>query len=165
MSNSGSGYLLGFQSVTFQKLHKTMFILGSWRSARRLMIYIYIFFLLFLGFHPWHIEVRRLGVELELYLQASATTTATPNPSRVCHLHQSSQQRWILNPLSEARKGTHIFMDTNHVCNLMSCNRNSDILTKGALKPKRLIITDRDFFFFFLQLHLHHMKVFGLGVE
>ena len=43
---------------------------------------------------PW------LGVELELYLLATAT--AMPDLSRVCELHHSSQQRWILNPLSEA---------------------------------------------------------------
>ena len=29
--------------------------------------------------------------------------------------HHSSQQRWILNPLSEARDWTHILMDTNRV--------------------------------------------------
>ena len=46
-------------------------------------------------------EVPRLEVELEL--QPLACTTATPDPSRVCDLHQSSQQHRILNPLSEAR--------------------------------------------------------------
>ena len=39
-----------------------------------------------------------------------ATVTATPDPSHVCDLHRSSQQCWILNPLSEARDWT---------CNLM----------------------------------------------
>ena len=29
--------------------------------------------------------------------------TAMPDPSRVCELHHSSWQHWILNPLSEAR--------------------------------------------------------------
>ena len=33
---------------------------------------------------------------------ASATATATSDPSRICDLHHSSRQRWILNPLSEA---------------------------------------------------------------
>ena len=50
-----------------------------------------------------HIEVPRLGVELELQLLASATAMAIPHPSRICNLHCSSQQLWILNPLSEAR--------------------------------------------------------------
>ena len=36
----------------------------------------------------------------------------------VCDLHRSSWQGWILNPLSEARDPTHIFMDTGwiHFC-------------------------------------------------
>ena len=66
---------------------------------------IFILFLLFvfLGLHPQHMEVLRLGVESELLLLAYATATATPDPSHVCKLHHSSRQRWILNPLSKAR--------------------------------------------------------------
>ena len=37
---------------------------------------------------------------------ATATATATQDPSRVCHLHYSSQQCWSLNPLREARDWT-----------------------------------------------------------
>ena len=48
-------------------------------------------------------EVPRLGVESELRLPAYATVTATQDPSRVFDLHHSSQQRQILNALSEAR--------------------------------------------------------------
>ena len=51
-------------------------------------------------------EVPRLGVEPELQLLAYATAIATLDTSRVCDLHHSSQQCWILNPLSEARDGT-----------------------------------------------------------
>ena len=36
-----------------------------------------------------------------------------PDPSHVCDLHHSSRQRWILNPLSEARDRARIFMDTS----------------------------------------------------
>ena len=36
----------------------------------------------FLGMPLWHMEVPRLGVELELQLPAYATATATPGPSR-----------------------------------------------------------------------------------
>jgi len=51
-------------------------------------------------------EVPRLGVQLELQLPAYATTTATQAPREVCDIHHSSQQRQILNPLSEARDQT-----------------------------------------------------------
>ena len=60
-------------------------------------------------------EVSRLGVELELHLLATATATASPDLSRIYDLHQSSQQRWIFNPLSEARDRTHILMDTSRI--------------------------------------------------
>ena len=51
-------------------------------------------------------EVPRLGVQLELQMPAYATAGATRDPSRVCDLHHSSQQHWILIPLSEARDRT-----------------------------------------------------------
>ena len=58
-------------------------------------------------------EVPRLGVKSELQLLAYTTGTATQDLSCVCDLHQSSQQRQILNPLSEARGQIHILMDTS----------------------------------------------------
>ena len=54
----------------------------------------------FLGLHPRHTEVPRLGVELELQLLAYPTATALWDLSHVCNLHHSSWQHWILNPLS-----------------------------------------------------------------
>ena len=53
---------------------------------------LFCFVFVFLGLHLWRMEVPRLRVE-------SAYTTATPtwNPSRICDLHHSSQQRRILN--------------------------------------------------------------------
>ena len=71
------------------------------------------FFLFFLGPHSWHMQVPRLGAEWELQLLAYAT--ATWDPSHVCDLHHSSQQRWILNPLSKARDQTCILMDTSQI--------------------------------------------------
>ena len=59
--------------------------------------------LFFLGPYPWHMEAPRLGVKLELQLPAYTAATATPDLSSICDLHHSSQQRWILNPLSKAR--------------------------------------------------------------
>ena len=60
-------------------------------------------------------EVSRLGVELALQLPADTTATATLGPSLDCNLHHSSRQRQIFNPLSEARDGTCILMDTRQV--------------------------------------------------
>ena len=59
--------------------------------------------LCFLGLLLQHMEVPRLGVKSELELLASATATATWDLSHVCDLHRSSQQRQIINPLSEVR--------------------------------------------------------------
>ena len=58
---------------------------------------------IFLGPHPQHVEVPRLGVESELELLAYATATAAWDPSLICDLHHSSWQSQILNPLSKAR--------------------------------------------------------------
>ena len=68
------------------------------------------FFFIFLGPHPWHMEVLRLGVESELL--AYTTATARLDPICVCN----SWQRWILNPLSKARDQTHVLMDTSQIC-------------------------------------------------
>ena len=69
-------------------------------------------FVLFLGPHLQHMEVPRLAVESKLQLPAYTTATATWDLSRVCNLHHSSWQCWILNPLREARDGSHVLMDT-----------------------------------------------------
>ena len=71
--------------------------------------------LVFFGLHLRHMEVPRLGVELELQLLAYTRATATPDPSCVCSLRHSSQQHGILNPLSEARDQTSILVDTSRV--------------------------------------------------
>ena len=62
-----------------------------------------IFFFRFLELYLWHMEVPRLGVELELQLPAYITATAMQHPNHICDLHHSSEQWQILNPLSEAR--------------------------------------------------------------
>ena len=79
----------------------------------------------FLRLHLWHVEVPRLGVELELQPLAYARATATPDPSYVCDLHHGSWQRRILNPLSEARGRTCILMDTSWILNPRSHNGHS----------------------------------------
>ena len=64
---------------------------------------LFFFSFFFLRLHPQHVEVPRLGVESKLQLLACAIATATPDLIHVYNLHHSSWQRWILNPLSEAR--------------------------------------------------------------
>ena len=71
-------------------------------------------FVFFLNLQPQHMEVSRLGVELELQPPAYTTATAKQDPSHICDLYHSSQQCWILNPQSKARDRT---------CNLMVPSR------------------------------------------
>ena len=71
-----------------------------------------LFYFCFLGPYLQHVEVRRLGVELELQLPAYTRAMATQYLSCICDIHDehhSSWQRWILNPLCKAR---------NRTCNL-----------------------------------------------
>ena len=70
-------------------------------------------FACFLGLNPWHMEVPRLGVELELQLLAYTTVIEMQDLGHVCKLHRSSWQCRILNPLSEARDLTCVLMDTS----------------------------------------------------
>ena len=86
-------------------------------------------------------EVPRLRVKLELQLLAYTTATAMPDSSQFCNLHGSFQYYWIFNPLSKARKWTHILMDTSWVCDhwttmgtpfLCSKINNSLFLTSGS---------------------------------
>ena len=69
----------------------------SWCSGKLANIF---FFFFFLGPHPRHVELPRLGVELELQLPAYPQPQ---DPSHVCNLHHSSRQRWI--PTHWARPG------------------------------------------------------------
>ena len=60
------------------------------------MHFFFFFFLSFLGPHPWHMGVPRLGVKLELHLVANAIVTATWHQSHVCDVHHSSRQCQVL---------------------------------------------------------------------
>ena len=72
---------------------------------KTILLFIILFFC-FLGLHPQHMEVPRLGVQLELQLLAYSTAIAMQDLSRVCDLHHSSQQCRILNSLSKSRDRT-----------------------------------------------------------
>ena len=52
-----------------------------------------------------------LGVKSELQLLAYTAATATPGSEPHLQLHHSSQQRRILNPLSETGDQTRVLMD------------------------------------------------------
>ena len=101
-------------SYTVMQLHflsEFSFLAGiPWHC--KWFLYLLFSFFCFLGLHPRHVEVPGLGVasELQLLAYTAARATAMPDPSRFFDLHHSSQQRWILNWLSEARGWT---------CNLM----------------------------------------------
>ena len=69
---------------------------------------LFVFF--FLGLHPQHMEVPRLGDESELQLLAYATATTTQNPSCVWNLHHCSWPHWIPNTAREAKDWTCILM-------------------------------------------------------
>ena len=71
------------------------------------------FFFVFLGPHPRHMEVPRLGAELKLHLPADIKATTTPNLSHICDLHHSSWQGRILNPLSAAGDQTCVLVDAS----------------------------------------------------
>ncbi|XP_020922110.1 uncharacterized protein LOC110255939 isoform X2 [Sus scrofa] len=64
---------------------------------------------------PWHVEVPRLGLQLELWLLAYTTAIVTWHPSQFCD-HHSPPQRWILNPPSKTRDRTCVLADTSQVC-------------------------------------------------
>ena len=49
-----------------------------------------VYICIFLGLHPQHIEVPRLGVYLELELLAYAIATEIPDASHIYDLHHSS---------------------------------------------------------------------------
>ena len=88
-------------TVIFYKLHPKKLILKN-------ALTFFKFF--FLGRHPWHMEVSRLGVESELQLPADTRATAMQDLSRVFDLHHSPWQHQILNPLREARDRTRNLM-------------------------------------------------------
>ena len=95
--------------------------------------------LLFLGPHPWHMEVSRLGVESQLEMSAYTTATATRDLSHICELHHSSWKRWILNPLSEAKDPTCVLMDASQILFLWATTGTPGKLTLVGLGQENWI--------------------------
>ena len=75
--------------------------------------------------HLGHVEVPKLGVQLELQPPAYTPATATQDPSCIFDPHHSSQQRRVPNPLSKARDRTRVLMDARSDSFLLSHDRNS----------------------------------------
>ena len=61
-------------------------------SSANLLGFLFVCLFCFLGPHPQHMEVRRLGVESGLRLPAYPTAPATPDMSHICDLHHTSWQ-------------------------------------------------------------------------
>ena len=84
-------------------------------SSTLFIFLLYLFIFVFLGPYLQHMEVPGLGVKSVLQLPDYATATATWDLRYICHLHHSSQQCWILKPLSKARDRTRILMDPSQI--------------------------------------------------
>ena len=61
------------------------------------------------------IKLSGTDESLPALVLACSTATATWDPNGIYDLYHSSRQRWILNPLSEARDPTRSLMDTSQV--------------------------------------------------
>ena len=101
---------LSLPTVTFRQNDLYLQLL---RTQGFLSFFFFFSFLVLLGLHLRHMEIPRLGVESELQL-----------PACIYHSHSNARsvtyttahgQRWILNPLSEARDGTCILTDASQI--------------------------------------------------
>ena len=109
----------GDRALISLPLLRTLVLPGEDPTLKPSFIYLFIYLLTYLlRQHPWHMEVPRLGVELDPQLSAYTTATVMPDLSCVCDLHYTSLQCWILNPLSKARDQTLILMGTSQICYL-----------------------------------------------
>ena len=80
------------------------------------LYFYYVFIFVFLGLHPQHIEIPRIGVQSELLLAGYTRAAEMPEPSCVCNLCQSSWQLLIPNPLSKATDQTCKLMVPSQIC-------------------------------------------------
>ena len=112
---SGLYFLTDYLRNTAEKHHYTQIRCSSWSPHFLFCLFFVFWFCFFFAFCFFRATCvaygsSRLGVETEQQLPAYTIATATRDPSHICDLHHSSQQCWILNPLSEAKEGTWILM-------------------------------------------------------
>ena len=74
-------------------------------------------------------EVPSLGVESDCSCQLVSLPQQHLSLSCICDLHHSLQHCQILNPLSEVRDGTGMFIDASWACNSLSHNGKSLIIS------------------------------------
>ena len=77
-----------FPSQLFPRRHLLLLIMYTIRKSildlKILFIFFLSFFIIFLWPHLRHMEVPGIGVQSELQLLGYTTSTAMPDPSRVC---------------------------------------------------------------------------------
>ena len=84
----------------------TFFSILLWTWTKCLLC---VYVCVFLGLHPRHVEVPRLGGRIY------PTAAAMPDLSLICNLHHSSQHHQTLNPLREATDRTCVLMNASQV--------------------------------------------------
>ena len=87
-----------------------------------------------------YVEVPRLGVASELWLQAYTIAMATQDSNLICNLHHSLQQHGILSPLSEVRDQTLILWTLCQVLNPLNHNSNPYIFKWKKFKNRKFIL-------------------------
>ena len=129
-----------------------------WGIVETSVLFYFILFC-FLGLHPRHMEAPRLRIKSELQLLAYITATAMQDLSCIYDLHHSSQQRQILNPLSEARNGIGNLMVPSRIHFCWAMARTPGLGTTQSKMVPLLMTRSRDiscllFFFHLLQAFL-----------
>ena len=82
-------------------------------SLSLFFFFCFFFFFVFLGLHPPHMEIPRLGLNRSYSCQPSSQPQQ--DPSLISDLHHSSQKCQIPDPLSKARDWTHVLMDSSRI--------------------------------------------------
>ena len=96
------------------------------------------FFFVFLGLHPWYMEVPRLGAELDCSCRPQPQPCGIQAMSET-YIHHSSWQHWILNPLNKAWERILILMDTSWINYRWATMGNSSSLLNGHISEAKVL--------------------------